>query len=104
MHVRIDAVSRSLALRRSIQVLSRELDGISDTRIYVVSLLKIDVFKKIAAHRPCRDGVAVHFDSPHVGNRTLHRHQPLTQVLIDAEFQLSRCHVPKPMRRLLYIS
>src|ERR1039458_9320108 len=57
----------------------------------VVSLLKVDVLKEIAAHRPGRNGVAVHIDAGNLGDRTLNRHQSLAEVLVNTEFYLG-CH------------
>ena len=45
----------------------------------VVTLLKIDVLKKIAPDRSCRNRVPKHFDSGKVRNRTFNRHQALAQ-------------------------
>ena len=52
----------------------------------IVTLLKVDVLKKVAAHGPSRNRVAIHIDAGELWNRTLHRHEPLAEVLVNGEF------------------
>jgi hypothetical protein len=49
----------------------------------VIALLEIYVFEKIPAYTFDRDRIPIHLDSGYVRNRTFHRHEPFTEVIID---------------------
>ena len=91
MHMIIHRLSRSLAFGKRPQILRGQLESACDARVNVVTLLKIDVLKEIAAHTSSGDGVAVHVYPGQLGNRTLHGHQSLAEVLVNTEFYLG-CH------------
>ena len=90
-------ISRSLARGEWLQILRGHFKSACDARVNVVTLLKIDVFKEIAAHGSSGDGVAIHVDSDQVGNRALHWHQPLAKVLVNAGIDLWRHHKSSSM-------
>src|ERR1035437_5305309 len=92
MHMIIHRLSRSLAFGKRLQILRGQLESACDARVNVVTLLKIDVLKEIAAHTSSGDGVAVHVYPGQLGNRTLHGHQSLAAVLVDAGVYLRRHH------------
>ena len=72
--VRVNGISRGLALREGFQVIRRQLQGTGNTGIDVIALLEVNVFEKVSAHAACGDGVAVHVDAGQVGDGALHRH------------------------------
>jgi hypothetical protein len=82
----IHRVSRSLAFGKRLQVLLRSLEGVCDASVNVVTLLKVDVLKKIAPYASGRNGIAIHIDAGQLGNHTLHRHQSFAKVLANAGF------------------
>src|SRR4030095_14874979 len=88
----IHRVPRSLVFGKRLQILCGQLESACDTRVNVVALLKVNVFKEITAYRSCRDGVAVHVDPGQLRNSTFHWHQSLAQVLINTEVYLWRRH------------
>src|ERR1019366_7322488 len=92
MHMIIHRLSRSLAFGKRLQILRGQLESACDARVNVVTLLKIDVLKEIAAHTSSGDGVAVHVYPSQLGNRTLHGHQSLAEVLVDAGVYLRHRH------------
>src|SRR5450759_3427960 len=92
MHMIIHRLSRSLAFGKRLQILRGQLESACDARVNVVTLLKIDVLKEIAAHTSSGDGVTVHVYPGQLGNRTLHGHQSLAEVLVDAGVYLRRRH------------
>ena len=79
-------ISRCPPFGKRCDVIFGELQGACNSRINVVALLKIDVLKEIATHRPSRNRVAVHVDPGQLRNCTLYRHQPLAQVLVNVDF------------------
>src|SRR5713101_5752826 len=89
--MRIHRVSKGLAFENRLQVLLRQLECTCDARVDVVTLLKVDVLKEVAAHRPGGNGVAVHIDADELGNGALNWHQSLAEVLVNGEFYLG-CH------------
>ena len=52
--------------------------------VNVVTLLKIDVFKKIPADSSGRNLIPEHLDTRNVRDRPFHGHQPLAQIVIDS--------------------
>src|SRR5713101_8544401 len=90
--MRIHRVSKGLAFENRLQVLLRQLECTCDARVDVVTLLKVDVLKEIAAHRPGRNGVAIHIDAGELGNGTLNWHQSLAEVLVNGEFYMGCRH------------
>src|SRR6266436_561445 len=97
--MRIHRVPKGLALENRLQVLLGQLECAFDARVDVVTLLKVDVLKEIAAHRPGRNGVAVHIDAGELGNGTLYWHQSLAEVLVNGEFYLGCHHKNDSVRR-----
>src|SRR6476646_2871928 len=69
--------------RKRFEVLLRPLQCPLNARIDVVTLLKVYVFKEVAADRFGRNRIAVHLDALHMRNSPFHRHQPLTQIFVD---------------------
>jgi hypothetical protein len=69
------------------------LKGLSlpNPRVDVVTLLKIDVLKKVADHSSGGNRIPEHLED--VRNRTFHRHQPLAQEFIDAQNRVAVPHV-----------
>src|SRR5438093_10062883 len=86
----IHRVPRNLVFGKRLQILPGQFESACDARVNVVALLKVNVFKEIAAYRSCGDGVAVHVDPGQLRNRTFHWHQSLAQVLVNSEVYL-RC-------------
>ena len=97
--MRIHRVSKGLAFENRLQVLLGQLERTCDARVDVVTLLKVDVLKEIAAHRPGGNGVAIHIDAVESGNGTLNWHQSLAEVLINGEFYFGRRHKNDSVRR-----
>src|ERR1700730_8851443 len=98
--MRIHRVSKGLAFENRLQVLLGQLEGTCDARVDVVTLLKVNVLKEIAANRPGRNGVAIHIDASELGNGTLNWHQSLAEVLVNGEFYLGHRHKNDSVRRL----
>jgi hypothetical protein len=88
-----------MAFENGLQVLLGQLECTCDARVDVVTLLKIDVLKEIAAHRPGWNGVAIHIDTGELGNGTLNWHQSLAEVLVNGEFYLGCRHKNDSVRR-----
>src|ERR1700694_5430391 len=88
----IHRISQSLAFGKRLQILHGQLDSACDARLNVVTLLKIDVLKEIAADTSSGDGVAVHVYPSQLGNLTFHGHQSLAEVLVNAGVYLRRHH------------
>src|ERR1700722_16097146 len=82
----VDGVSRILSGGQLVEVVLGQLESASYAGVNVVTLLKIDVLKKIATDIAGWDGAAEHVDSGETGNRTLNGHEPTAKVLVDAGF------------------
>jgi len=54
-----------------------------NARINVVTLLKINILKQVAANGPGRNGIAIHLDARYMRNRAFDRHQAFTQIFVD---------------------
>src|SRR5712664_2339426 len=103
--MRVHCVSRSLAFGKRLEKILGLLERARDASVKVVTLLKVDVLKKIAAHGAGRDGVAIHVDPVQVRDRTLHWHQSLAEVIVNAGFYVRRHHrsypvLPSPVVRI----
>src|SRR5260370_20195957 len=99
--MRIHRVSKGLAFENRLQVLLGQLECTCDARVDVVTLLKVDVFKEIAAHRAGRNGVAIHIDAGELGDGALNWHQSLAEVLVNGEFYLGCRHKNGSVMRFL---
>src|SRR5713101_3343109 len=97
--MRIHRVSKRVAFENRLQVILGQLECTCDARVDVVTLLKVDVLKEIAAHRPGRNGVAIHLDAGELRNGTLNWHQSLAEVLVNGEFYLGCRHKNDSVRR-----
>src|SRR5260370_41184734 len=82
----IHRVSRSPFFGKRLKVLLRPLEGACDASVNVVTLLKVDVLKKIAPHASGGNGIAKHLEAGQLGNHTPHGHQFLAKVLVNAGF------------------
>ena len=51
--MRVNGISRGLALREGFQVIRRQLQGTGNTGIDVIALLEVNVFEKVSAHAAC---------------------------------------------------
>src|SRR5260370_4997768 len=88
----IHAIARGLAVGKRPQKLLRQAQRPSDTRVDVVTSLKIDVFKQVTTDCAGRNGIAVHLDAGYMRNRIFHRHQALPQVFIYRKFFIACAH------------
>src|SRR5216683_62660 len=88
----IHRIPKRVAFENRLQVILGQLECTCDARVDVVTLLKVDVLKEIAAHRPGRNGVAIHIDAGELGNGTLNWHQSLAEILVNGEFYLACRH------------
>src|SRR5258708_3288691 len=105
LHMRVHCVSRSLAFGKRLEKILGLLKSACDASVNVVTLLKIDVLKKIAAYCAGRNGVAIHVDPVQVRDRTLHWHQSLAEVIVNAGLYVRRHHrsypvLPSPVVRI----
>src|SRR5216684_4826671 len=95
----IHRIPKRVAFGNRLQVILGQLECTCDTGVDVVTLLKVDVLKEIAAHRPGRNGVAIHLDAGELRNGTLNWHQSLAEVLVNGEFYLGCRHKNDSVRQ-----
>src|SRR5436190_13593135 len=98
----VHRIPRRLAFTKWLQIFLGQPKGLRDTSINVVALLKIEIFEKVAAYGTNRDGIAVHDNTVQMRDCALNRHQPLTQVLVNAGIYLRASHKWHSYCRCLY--
>src|SRR5439155_6543601 len=91
-HMVVHRIAWRRTCRKRFEVLLRSLQCPLNACIDVVTLLKVYVFKEVAADRSGGNRIAVHLDSLHMRNHPFHRHQPLAQIFIDTWGVVSFCH------------
>ena len=76
-------VANGDAGRQRFEIFGGEVVGSLNASIDVVTLIEVDVLEEVAADGSGGDGVAEHFDSGEVRNRSIDWHQSLPKVFID---------------------
>jgi len=79
----IDRISESLPLDEWLKINLRKLESTRDSRVNVISLLKINVFEEIPSYSGSRNGVTEHIYPGQVGNCTFHRHQSFSEIFAN---------------------
>ncbi len=74
------------------EIIFRPLQGLLNALVDVVTLLEVDVFEQVAAHRTGGNGIPVHVDSGEVRNRAFYRLQSFAQIFVDARVWVGFCH------------
>src|SRR5215467_15672749 len=89
----VNRITRRRTWWERLEKLLGQLQGPLNARIDVIALLKIYIFVQVAANRSGRSGIAEHLDPLHMRDRTLHRHKPLAQIIINAWSSVGVCHM-----------
>ena len=97
-HVVVHRIVWCCTCRTRFEVLLRSIQCPLNACIDVVTLLKVYVFKEVAADRSGGNRISVHLDSLHIRNRSFHRRQPLAQIFINTWSGVRCCHLRTPDR------
>jgi hypothetical protein len=68
------------------QVVCGEPNGACHSRVNVIALLKVNVFKEVATDFANRNRIAIHIDSCQSRDCALHGHQSSSEIFVDAGF------------------
>ena len=92
LYMRVHGASWRLVFGKRLKIIPGQLESAGNAGVNVVTLLKVDVLKEIAAHGTGRNRVAIHIDPVQMRDRSLHWHQSLAEILVNAGFYVPRRH------------